>query len=94
MEQDKSMLDNAAKSILVNKEEIWTKQSTSEKIYELFDITMVSKHGAEISKLVGLYILQGLKQTLPDKFKISPKVTRVFVRFVNLEVKIIIFTSK
>ena len=67
MEQDKSMLDNAAKSILVNKEEIWTKQSTSEKIYELFDITMVSKHGAEISELVGLYILQGLKQTLPDK---------------------------
>ena len=34
------------------------------------------------------------KQTLPDKFEISPKVTRVFVRFVNLEVKIVIFTSK
>ena len=66
-EQDKSIIDNAAKSILVNKEEIWTKQSTSEKDYELFDVTMGSKRGAEISDLVGLYILQGLKQTLPDK---------------------------
>ena len=38
-EQDKSIIHNAAKSILVNKEEMWTKQSTSEKDYELFDIT-------------------------------------------------------
>ena len=66
-EQDKSIIDNAAKSVLVDKEEIWTKQSTSKKEYELFDITMGSRHGAEISELVGLYILQGLKQTLPDK---------------------------
>ena len=29
--QEKSIICNAAKSILVNKEEIWTKQSTSEK---------------------------------------------------------------
>ena len=28
---------------------------------------MGSRHGAEISELIGLYILQGLKQTLPDK---------------------------
>ena len=66
-EQDKSIIDNAAKSVLVDKEEIWTKQSISEKDNELFDITMGSRHGAEISELVGLYILQGLKQTLPDK---------------------------
>ena len=32
---------------------------------ELFDITMGSKHGAEISELVGQYILQGLKLIIP-----------------------------
>ena len=28
---------------------------------------MGSKHGAEISELVGLYILEGLKQILPNQ---------------------------
>ena len=58
MEREKFVIYSAAKSILENKEEIWAKQSTSEKDYEHFDITMGSKHGAKISKLVGLYILQ------------------------------------
>ena len=33
---------------------------------KLFDITMGGKHGAEICELIGLYILQGLKDILPN----------------------------
>ena len=55
---------NAKKSILVNQGDIWTTKSRNEN-NELFDITMGSKHGAEISELVGQYILQGLKLIIP-----------------------------
>ena len=41
------------------------KKKSQNENNELFDITMGSKHGAEISELVGLYILQGLKQIIP-----------------------------
>ena len=49
------MIYNAEKSTLVNKEEIWAKQSKSSNDHELFDTTMGSKHSADISELVGLY---------------------------------------
>ena len=59
--EEKTIIYNASKSNLVNQGDIWTKKDRNDSI-ELFDITMGSKHGAEISELVGLYILQGLKQ--------------------------------
>ena len=58
------MVYNAAKSILVNKEEILTKQSKSGNDHKLFDITVVSKHVPKISQL---YILQTLKQMIPKQ---------------------------
>ena len=61
--QEKSVIYNTTKSILVNKEEIWIKHNNN----NLFDITMGSKHGAEICELVGLYILQELKQIIPKQ---------------------------
>ena len=33
---------------------------------KLFDITMGGKHGAEVCELTWLYILQGLKDILPN----------------------------
>ena len=46
--------------------EIYGQKNSKNKSNELFDITMGSKHGAEISELVGLYILQGLKEIIPQ----------------------------
>ena len=64
--EEKKIIYNASKSILVNQEDIWIKKGQNDS-NQLFDITMGSKHGAEITELVGLYILQGLKQIIPEQ---------------------------
>ena len=64
--EEKKIIYNASKSILINEGDIWTKKDRN-GCNQLFDITMGSKHGAEISELVGLYILQGLQQIMPEQ---------------------------
>ena len=50
---------NASKSILFSNNEMWVKKSG------LFDVTMGSYHGAEICELVGLYLLNSIKNKFP-----------------------------
>ena len=64
--QDKKIILNASKSVLYNQEEVWIKRKNNKDENQLFDITMGGKHGAEICELIGLYILQGLKNILPN----------------------------
>ena len=66
-QQEKNIIFNAAKSVLYNQEEVWIKRKNDNNDEnKLFDITMGGKHGAEVCELIGLYILQGLKNILPN----------------------------
>lgn len=58
------IIKNAAKSVLNAKDELWTKSKPSNP---LFDITMGGFHGAEICELVGLLMLDGLNNIVPEK---------------------------
>ena len=60
-EEDKKIILNAAKSILFNQGEVWIK-SKNKNSNPLYDITMGSKHGAEVCEIVGLYIMSKLKE--------------------------------
>ena len=62
-EQNK-IIRNAAKSILINQDEIWIKSKKSNSRNPLFDITMCGKHGAEICELTDLFLLNGLKRII------------------------------
>ena len=53
-EQIKSILRNASQSLLYHNESIWNKKTG------LFDFTMGAYDGAEITDLVGLYLLHPL----------------------------------
>lgn len=53
------IIKHARKSLLFNKDEIWTKKGNT-----LFDVTMGSYDGAEICELVGLYLLDALGDRL------------------------------
>ena len=57
---DKNILRNARKSILFYKQQTWEKQTG------LFDITMGAYDGAQITDLVGLMLLQKLKENIPE----------------------------
>ena len=57
---DKNILRNARKSILFYKQQIWEKQTG------IFDITMGAYDGAQITDLVGLMLLQRLKEKIPE----------------------------
>lgn len=57
---DKKILKNARKSVLYHKNDVWEKQTG------LFDITMGAFDGAQITDLVGLMILQKLKENVPQ----------------------------
>ena len=46
-------------TILFNKEEAWKKKES------LFDVSMGAYNGAEVAELVGLYLLQQIKEALP-----------------------------
>lgn len=59
---DKEIILNARKSLLCHQQHTWSKNTG------LFDITMGAYDGAEITDLVGLYILEKLK-------KIAPKIS-------------------
>ena len=60
-DEEIKIIHNAAKTILINKDEIWIKSKKSNNRNPLFDIAMGGKHGAEICELTGLYLLNGLK---------------------------------
>ena len=51
---------HARKSLLFNHDQPWTKQQG------LFDVTMGAYDGAEICELVGLYLLQEMRNRFPD----------------------------
>ena len=53
---DISIIEHARKSLLFNNEKPWIKKSSN----SLFDVTMGSFDGAEVCKLVGLFILNHL----------------------------------
>ena len=55
---DKQILLNARKLLLCHQQQIWSKNTG------LFDITMGAYDGAEITDLVGLYILEKLQYPL------------------------------
>ena len=57
-EQDRSIIFHARKSLLFDKENPWVKCNNS----FLFDVTMGSFDGAEVCKLVGLFMLNKLSQ--------------------------------
>ena len=59
-ETEKNILMNARKSVLHSDDAVWTKKSG------LFDVTMGSFDGAQISDLVGLYILHKVKNDIPS----------------------------
>ena len=63
---DKKVINNATKSVLLFNGSIWAKKNPSTKDDALFDIAMGGYHGAEICELVGLYMLDGLRKTIPD----------------------------
>ena len=63
---DKNIIKHAAKSILYSNGEIWKKKNETNQ-NSLFDITMGGFHGAEICELVGLYMLEGLNQIIPEQ---------------------------
>ena len=60
-EEDEQIILNAAKSILFNQGEVWIK-SIKKNSNPLYDITMGSKHGAEVCEIVGLNIISKLKE--------------------------------
>ena len=62
---DKTIIKNAAKSVLCSDGEVWVKKSAGEN-EPPFDVTMGGYHGAEICELVGLYMLEGLKEIIPN----------------------------
>ena len=59
---DVEIIMNASKSILFHDEKIWTKKGNTDN----FDIAMGTYHGAEITDLIGLYILDQLKTKVTD----------------------------
>ena len=82
---------NATKSVLYHLQQVWIKTNNNNSS-KLFDITMEEKHGAEICKLVGLYILNGIKSKLNvikvgiyrdegliaiDKYSSGPHITEI-----------------
>ena len=58
-ELDKEILRNARQSLLFHEENTWTKKNG------LFDITMGAYDGAQITDLVGLFMLDKLNKTFP-----------------------------
>ena len=59
-ELDKSILLNARQSLLHFEDEIWIKHTGT------FDVTMGSYDGAQVSDLVGLFILSLIKEKIPE----------------------------
>ena len=59
-ELEKETIHNARKSILVNDGRIWSKKSGP------WDITMGAYDGAQVTDLVGLYVLHLLKTEIPE----------------------------
>ena len=57
---EKKILHNARKSVLFYDNDIWSKKTG------LFDITMGAYDGAQITDLVGIYILHMLKKQIPQ----------------------------
>ena len=58
-----SIIKHSCKSILYNNGTIWSKKNND----TLFDITMGSFHGTEIYELVGLYLLDNIKDIIDPK---------------------------
>ena len=65
-DEEIKIVHNAAKSILINQDEIWIKSKKNNSRNPLFDITMGGRHGAEICELTGLFLLNGLKSIIPS----------------------------
>ena len=59
---DIEIISHACKTVLTNNNEVWKKKTGN----GLFDVPMGSYHGAELCDLVGLYLLQQLREALPD----------------------------
>ena len=59
-EIEKETIRNARKSVLINDGKIWSKKSGP------WDITMGAYDGAQVTDLVGLYILHQLKTNIPE----------------------------
>ena len=62
-DEEIKIVHNATKSIVINQEEIWLKSERNINRNPLFDIPMGGRHGAEICELIGLFLLNGLKNT-------------------------------
>ena len=60
-EQTVKIILNARKSILYHNDTIWSKNGNSD-----FDIAMGAYDGAEVTDLIGLYILHNLKERVPE----------------------------
>ena len=65
-EEVKNYFQNAAKSILIDQDEIWIKNKKNNSKNPLFDTTMGGRHGVEICELTGLFLLNGLKSIIPS----------------------------
>lgn len=61
-DKDIKIIKHARKSLLFHQDKIWSKRSSE----TTFDVTMGCYDGAEICELVGLFILQALKQRFGD----------------------------
>ena len=59
--EEKNIIIHARKSTLHTDNSTWTKKG----IHKSFDVTMGSYDGAEVCELVGIYILNQIKQKLP-----------------------------
>ena len=59
-DNDTEIILHSCKTILANNNETWTKKGSQ----NLFDVPMGSFHGAELCELIGLHILDNLKDTL------------------------------
>ena len=61
-EDELKVLWNARKAVVVKGGEIWTKKSAKN-----FDVTIGSYDGAEVCEMVGLFMLQKLKEKFPEE---------------------------
>ena len=57
---------HSCKTVLIHNNEVWIKKDAEK---DLFDVPMGSYHGAEVRKLIGLFLFNNLIQVLPkDSF--------------------------
>ena len=64
--QDRNIIFNAAKSVLFHDGSAWIKRNANSKTEELFDVAMGSYDGAEVCELVGLFMLEGINNIIPN----------------------------